>query len=160
MWKSTYRFRYTHLVLDSQFYFIDLCLSYIVPNCFGNCRLFWGLWLQHTNITGPGIEPVPQLWHHQILNPLSHQGTPDHCSFISKFWNWKEWVIWLFSFSSLLWLLGPLVIPYKFEAAGGVPIVAQQKWIRLVSMRMQVGSLASLSRLGIWHCCGCGCGWK
>ena len=34
----------------------------------------------------------------------------------------------------------------------GVPIVAQGKWIWLVSMRMQVGSLASLSGLMIWYC--------
>ena len=34
----------------------------------------------------------------------------------------------------------------------GVPIVAQQKWIWPVTMRMQVWSLASLSGLRIWHC--------
>ena len=34
---------------------------------------------------------------------------------------------------------------------GAVPIVAQQKQTQLVSMRMQVRSLASLSGLGIWH---------
>ena len=33
-----------------------------------------------------------------------------------------------------------------------VPIVAQQKWIWLVSMRMQLRSLASLSGSGIQHC--------
>ena len=35
----------------------------------------------------------------------------------------------------------------------GVPIVVQWKRIQLVSMRMQVRSLASLIRSGIWHCC-------
>ena len=56
----------------------------------------------------------------------------------------------------------------------GVPIVVQWKRIWLVSMRMQVWSLALLSGLGIWHCselwcrsqtllwipscCGCGIG--
>ena len=34
----------------------------------------------------------------------------------------------------------------------GVPIVMQQKWIWLVSMRMWVPSLASLSGSGIWSC--------
>ena len=34
----------------------------------------------------------------------------------------------------------------------GVPIVAQQKQIRLASLRMQVGCWASLSGLGIRHC--------
>ena len=35
----------------------------------------------------------------------------------------------------------------------GVPIVAQQKRIRLASMRTQVQSLVSLSGLRIWRCC-------
>ena len=34
----------------------------------------------------------------------------------------------------------------------GVPIVAQQKWIWLASMRIQVWPLASHSGLMIWHC--------
>ena len=34
----------------------------------------------------------------------------------------------------------------------GVPIVAQQKWIWLVSVRTQVWSLASISGLRTWHC--------
>ena len=39
---------------------------------------------------------------------------------------------------------------------GGVPIVAQWKWIWLVSMRRQVRSLASFSMSGIQRCCDCG----
>ena len=39
----------------------------------------------------------------------------------------------------------------------GVPIVAQQKQTRLVSMRMQVQYLALLSGLRIWHCCELWC---
>ena len=42
----------------------------------------------------------------------------------------------------------------------GVPTVAQWKWIWLISMRMLVWSLASLSESGICHChesCGVGC---
>ena len=35
----------------------------------------------------------------------------------------------------------------------GVPVVAQQKRIRLVSTRMQVQFLALLSGLGIWRHC-------
>ena len=34
----------------------------------------------------------------------------------------------------------------------GVPIVVQQKQIQLVSVRMHIQSLASISRLGIQHC--------
>ena len=37
-----------------------------------------------------------------------------------------------------------------------VSIVAQQKGILLVSLRMQILSLALLSGLGILRCCGCG----
>ena len=40
----------------------------------------------------------------------------------------------------------------KKKKKKGVPIVGQQKRIRLVSMRMWVRSLASLSGLGIWCC--------
>ena len=36
--------------------------------------------------------------------------------------------------------------------------MAKRKWIRLSYMRTQVQSLASLSGLRIWHCCGCGVG--
>ena len=38
--------------------------------------------------------------------------------------------------------------------------MVQQKQIRLVTMRLWVQSLASLSRLWIWHCCGYGVGWQ
>ena len=47
----------------------------------------------------------------------------------------------------------------------GVPIVALQKQTPLVSVKMQIWSLALLSGFRIWHCyelwwspCGCGCG--
>ena len=61
---------------------------------------------------------------------------------------------------------------YKIQETE-VPTVAQQKQIWLVSIRMRVQSLLSLSGLGIWcccelwcrsetawipHCCGCGTG--
>ena len=39
----------------------------------------------------------------------------------------------------------------------GVPIVAQQRQIQLVSMRMRVRSLASLSGLRVWRCCELWC---
>ena len=43
----------------------------------------------------------------------------------------------------------------KKEAAyAGVPIVAQWKQIQLVSMMMQIGSLALLCGLRIWRYCG------
>ena len=39
----------------------------------------------------------------------------------------------------------------------GVPVVAHQKWTWVVSMRMQVQSLASLSGSKIWCCCELWC---
>ena len=39
----------------------------------------------------------------------------------------------------------------------GVPIVVQQKWIQLVSTKMWVRSLTSLSGLRIWCCCELWC---
>ena len=38
-------------------------------------------------------------------------------------------------------------------AKSGVPVVVQWKWIRLVTLRLRVQSLASLSGLRIWSCC-------
>ena len=39
---------------------------------------FFPLWqsLQHGEVPRPGIKPKPQQWKCQILNPLSHKGTP------------------------------------------------------------------------------------
>ena len=39
----------------------------------------------------------------------------------------------------------------------GIPIVVRCKWIWLVTMRLQVQFLASLSGLRIWHCCELWC---
>ena len=38
------------------------------------------------------------------------------------------------------------------NAHSGVPVVAQRKWIWLITIRLRVWSLASLSGLGIWRC--------
>ena len=45
------------------------------------------------------------------------------------------------------------LLPKKKKNAAGFIVVAQWKQIQLVSMRLWVQSLASLSGLGIWHCC-------
>ena len=42
----------------------------------------------------------------------------------------------------------------------GVPVMTQQKWIWLISMRTQVQSLDSLSGLRIKHCCELWCRWQ
>ena len=41
---------------------------------------------------------------------------------------------------------------YLYSTLSGVPVVAQQKQIRLGTMRLQVQSLASPNGLRIWHC--------
>ena len=46
---------------------------------------------------------------------------------------------------------------FALKSSNGVPLVAQWKWIRLVSMRMQVQPLASLSGLAIQCCPELGC---
>lgn len=43
------------------------------------CLFLWGsFWpcLWHAEVPGPGMEPEPQQWKHQVLNLLSHLGTP------------------------------------------------------------------------------------
>ena len=49
-----------------------------------------------------------------------------------------------------LWV-SMLIIKIKNNSLG-VPIMVQQKWIWLGTMRVRVRSLASLSGLRIWHC--------
>ena len=41
--------------------------------------------------------------------------------------------------------------PFQYPTLG-VPILVQQKRIRLETMRLQVGSLALISELRSWHC--------
>ena len=37
--------------------------------------------MQHAEVSGPGIESMPQQWQCWLLNLLSHQGTPLHVLF-------------------------------------------------------------------------------
>ena len=68
-------------------------------------------------------------------------------TFCGKLWKTRAWLVsskWWFyiaSWSLRFWVLG-------------VPVMAQWKWIWLVSMRTQIQSwsLALLSGLRIWHC--------
>ena len=73
-------------VLDNGWGYLVLIFDSVSPSF--SLFLFWPcLW--HMEVLGPGIEPAsqkwpkPQQWLHQILNPLSHQGTPPHPSLIS-----------------------------------------------------------------------------
>ena len=45
---------------------------------------FFSFWpyLQHSEVSGPGIEPAPQQWQHQILNPLHPRELQYHIFFI------------------------------------------------------------------------------
>ena len=66
----------------------------------------------------------------------------------ASLWQWKN-------LNKLVWCGGGnyWVKERVRTVALGVAIMAQWKWIWLVSMRMRVPSLPSLSRLGIQHCC-------
>ena len=44
-----------------------------------------GLWIKPT----PQQGPKPQKWQHQILNPLSHQGTPENLNLIVQNKGWE-----------------------------------------------------------------------
>ena len=64
-----------------------------------------------------------------------------------------------------MWCTLDLFLPVPNEGhinilTGGVPVVAQWKWLWLVSMRMWVRSLSLLSGLRILCCCGYGVGWQ
>ena len=58
---------------------------------------------------------------------------------------------YLTTFLLLPGLMEIIYISSNYQTAG-VPIMVQQKRIRLVSMRMLVRSLALISGLEIWHC--------
>ena len=71
---------------------------------------------------------------------------------------WEEWDdIYLFivklcflSFQQWIYITYNFLVIWK--KITGVSIVVQWKWIRLVTMRLRVWSLASLSGLRIWRC--------
>ena len=46
---------------------------------------------------------------------------------------------------------------HHYYGVWGVPITAQQKQIRLGTVRLRVQSLASFRGLRIWHCCELWC---
>ena len=54
---------FSFLVFKSRFY---CCINFWLPP-------------RHVEVPGTGIEPMPQQWQHQILNPLHHKGTPCFC---------------------------------------------------------------------------------
>ena len=64
-------------------------LGVLSANFWLSFPIFLSLSLLAMEVLGPGIEPAsqkwpkPQQWLHQILNPLSHKGTPPHPSLIS-----------------------------------------------------------------------------
>ena len=65
---------------------------------------------------------------------------------------WYFFLCYLSSFGSLY-----LYKMVELKIFLGVPIMMQQKWIWLVSMRIWAWSLASLSGSGIWRFCELGC---
>ena len=135
-----------------------------------NITFFW-LPPRHMEVPGPGIEPKPQvgsplqLWQCWVLNPLRRatDGTlaPGRDSTRSvSLWELHKYIFyWGLTVKKICRLL-PL-------SRGGflqqkIPLRESLWWLsrlrtQLVSMRMQVLSLASLSGLRTWHCCELWC---
>ena len=63
-------------------------------------------------------------------------------------------IFYFYLHSSIVVTLSKVRIRLKIT---GVPVMAQQKWIQLGTMRLWVLSLASLSGLRIRHCCDLWC---
>ena len=72
---------------------------------------------------------------------------------------WFYWLLWglvcIFTCLSVIWNFCVLWCLFKILIHLGVPIVVQRKWTQLGTMKLRVWSLASLSGLRIWRCCGC-----
>lgn len=68
-----------NFLLDHDLFFILLPLQAQELSIFVGVFvcLFYILFLWHAQVLGQGIESVPQHWQRQILNSLSHQGTPN-----------------------------------------------------------------------------------
>lgn len=51
------------------------------------------LLFSHIHGMWPEIKPSPQQWHHRLLNPVSHQGTPwvSHLIWVSSFVKQQQW---------------------------------------------------------------------
>ena len=81
----------SHLCRSAQFStsLLPISLSSFLSNL-----SFWGRgshqW--HAEVPGPGIKPAPQRWQCQILNLLSHQGTPSSL-LTEPFLNYTEFKI-------------------------------------------------------------------
>ena len=121
---------------------------------------FLGPHWRHMEVPRLGVELEHSLQQCQILNPLSEARIEPATSwFLVRF------------VSAALWR--ELLIPFLKLTLMGVPVVAQWKWIQLLSMRMRVQFLVWLSGLRMllpWavvqvaevaqmlRCCGCGVG--
>ena len=87
LWYILYILFHTYFTYIFHMHFIYIYFSYI----------YFGCGPRHEEVPRPGTEPSPQQWQHQILNLLSHQGTP--IIFFSFIWfcdlsGIKHW--WLF----------------------------------------------------------------
>ena len=78
------------------------------------------------------------------------------CKHVKKSFFFKELLIGFFSFFFLELVLGSQQNGIESTEFRSSP-VAQWKWTWLVSMRIQLQSLASLSGSRIWHCRGVDC---
>ena len=101
------------------------------------------------------------------VTKLTHRGLPKVTQQISgRIWFQPQFVAYLSAGQGQGGQLDPLILPcdplptsswvLSGKYTWGVPVLAQQKRIRLGTMRLRVWSLASLGGLGIRGCCGVG----
>ena len=78
----------------------SLWLEYLFFLMISFICLFFCLSLEHAEVSRPVIQPAPQKWQSQILNLLSHQGTPNDI-----FWRVKAFKV---KSNVLLFILWPV----------------------------------------------------
>ena len=94
-------------------------------------------------------EHIQTPWPPYLLNSPGHT--------VCALYTWSKlktvnWLTYLFKKQWLYIRALQMLINHAGKIVEGVPIVAQWKWISLVSMERQVRSLPSLSGLKIQHC--------
>ena len=106
---------------------------------------FWlGPW--HVEVLGLGIEPAPQQWpellqwQHQILNPLSHTGTPSLPFKMHLLWNFGSCFGWINFRWSFLYELYPQISSTYY---GIVALYLTCLWVSVISS-LKAGTTAYL----------------
>ena len=95
---------------------------------------------------------APRMHTQDIVSLDFERRRSRHVNSVWKFNTDSYYNIYYYYYIDSYWELAKIYLSSSFKSKLRVPIVAQQKRIRLGTMRLQVQSLASLSRLRIWCC--------